>query len=127
GRMMDIRGQATSFSGFAGIAHLSLTLTGSGDSERLQAASVSSTFFDVLGARPLVGEPFHAHAADWSAVVLTHGLWVRRFGSDPAIVGRTITLSGRPRVVVAVMRPDLFWPSITAKAGAAPGPELWVP
>src|SRR6185436_14231619 len=49
GRLMDIRGQATSFSGFAGIAHLSLTLTGSGDPERLQGASVSSTFFDVLG------------------------------------------------------------------------------
>jgi putative ABC transport system permease protein len=127
GRMMDIRGQATSFSGFAGIAHLSLTLTGSGDPERLQGASVSSTFFDVLGARPLLGEPFHANAADWSAVVLTHGLWVRRFGSDPAIVGRTITLNGKPRQVVAVMRPDLFWPTVTARPGAVPGPELWVP
>src|SRR5262249_12946584 len=74
-----------------------------------------------------VGEPFHTNAADWSAVVLSHGLWVRRFGADPSIVGRTITLNGRPRQVVAVMRPDFFWPSITARAGSATGPGLWVP
>src|SRR4029453_16959689 len=73
GRMMDIRSQATSFSGFAGIAHLSYTLTGSGDAEKLVASSVSSSFFDVLGARPLLGEPFHTNAADPSAVVLTYG------------------------------------------------------
>jgi putative ABC transport system permease protein len=127
GRMMDIRSQATSFSGFAGISHMSFTLTGSGDPERILGSSVASTFFDVLGARPLVGEPFHSNAADWSAVVLTHGLWARRFGSDPSIVGRTITLNGKPRHVVAVMRPDLFWPAITPKPGSIPGPELWVP
>src|SRR5262245_25601290 len=80
GRMLDFRTQATSFSGFAGLSHMSFTLTGAGDPERLQGSSVSSSFFDVLGARPLVGEPFHANAADWSAVVLSHGLWVRRRG-----------------------------------------------
>jgi putative ABC transport system permease protein len=127
GRMMDVRSQATSFSGFAGISHMSFTLTGSGDPERIMGSSVASTFFDVLGARPLLGEPFHSNAADWSAVVLTHGLWVRRFGSDPSIIGRTITLNGKPRQVVAVMRPDLFWPLITARPSALPGPELWVP
>jgi putative ABC transport system permease protein len=127
GRMMDIRSQATSFSGFAGISHISFTLTGSGDPERIMGSSVGSTFFDVLGARPLLGEPFHSNAADWSAVVLTHGLWARRFGSDRSIIGRTITLNGKPRQVVAVMRPDLFWPVITAKPASIPGPELWVP
>jgi predicted permease len=127
GRMLDIQRQATSFSGFAGIAHLSYTLTGSGAAEKIAAASVSSSFFDVLGARPLLGEPFHSNAADPSAVVLTHGLWTRRFGADPSIVGRTITLNGRPRLVMAVMRPDFFWPSITTRPSAAAGPELWVP
>src|SRR5262245_32338950 len=127
GRMLDFRSQATSFSGFAGLSHMSFTLTGTGDPERLQGSSVSSSFFDVLGARPLLGEPFHTNAADWSAVVLSHGIWVRRFGADPSIVGRTITLNGKPRQVVAVMRPDFFWPSVTARAGATIGPELWVP
>jgi putative ABC transport system permease protein len=127
GRMLDFSRQATSLRGFAGISHLSLTLTGAGDPERFQGSSVSSTFFDVLGARPLLGEPFHANAADWSSIVLSHGLWVRRFGSDPSIIGRSITLNGTPRQVVAVMRPDLLWPFITARAGAGTGPEFWVP
>ena len=81
----------------------------------------------MLGARPLLGEPFHSDAADPSSAVLSHGLWTRRFGADPSIVGRTIVLNGRPRVVLAVMRPDFFWPAITARAGATPGPQLWVP
>ena len=127
GRMLDLRRQTTSFTGFAGISHLSYTLTGSGDPERIPASSVSSNFFDVVGARPLLGEPFHAGTADPSAVVLSHRLWTRRFGADSSIVGRTIVLNGRPRAVVAVMRPDFFWPSITTRAGASPGPELWVP
>ena len=127
GRMLDLQRGATSFSGFAGIAHISYTLTGAGDPERIPGSSVSSSFFDVLGARPLLGEPFHSSVADPSAVVLSHALWKRRFGADPSIVGRTIALNGRPRVVLAVMRPDFFWPSITARPGASPGPELWVP
>src|SRR5687768_4021508 len=127
GRMLDFKAQATSFSGFAGIRHISYTLTGSGDAEKIASSSVSSSFFDVLGARPLLGEPFHTDAADPSAVVLSHALWKRRFGADPSIVGRTITLNGRPRLVVAVMRPDFFWPSITTRGGATAGPELWVP
>lgn len=127
GRLLDFKARATSFSGFAGISHISYTLTGSGDAERISGSSVSSAFFDVLGARPLLGEPFHTNAADPSAVVLSYPLWKRRFGADPAIVGRTITLNGRPRLVMAVMRPDLFWPIIAARPGATPGPELWVP
>ena len=127
GRMRDFKTQATSFSGFAAISHISYTLTGSGDAERISGSSVSSSFFDVLGARPLLGQPFHTNAADPSAVVLGHPLWKRRFGADPSIVGRTITLNGRPRLVMAVMRPDFFWPIITARPGAIPGPELWVP
>jgi predicted permease len=127
GRMLDLKRQATSFSGFAGIAHISYTLTGYGDAQKIVASSVSSSFFDVLGAQPLLGQPFRSNAADPSAVVLSHALWKRRFGADPSLVGRTIVLNNRPRLVVAVMRPDFFWPSITARPGATAGPELWVP
>ena len=127
GRMLDFRRQATSFESSAALAHLSYTLTGSGDAESIQASSVSSTFFDVLGVRPLLGDTFHGGSADPSAVVLGYGLWTRRFGADPSIVGRTITLNGRPRLVVAVMPREFFWPFITSRPSADPGPELWVP
>src|SRR5262245_30670682 len=127
GRMLDFRRQTTSFENSAALAHIAYTLTGLGEAESLQGASVASTFFDVLGAQPLIGDTFHGGKADPSAVVLGYGLLTRRFGADPSIVGRTITLNGRPRVVVAVMPRDFFWPFITSRPSADPGPELFVP
>ncbi|HTL43253.1 MAG TPA: ABC transporter permease [Vicinamibacterales bacterium] len=127
GRMMDFRAQSTSFSGFAALSHISYTLTGRGDPETLPGASVSSTFFDVLGVRPLIGDTFHGGHADPNAVVLTYGLWVRRFGGDPSIVGRAITLNRRARTVVAVMPREFFWPFITGTPTAGAGPDLFVP
>ncbi len=128
GRLRDLQTQSTSFASYAGISHISFNLTGRGDPERIGGSSVSSGFFDTLGARPLLGEPFHQGAADPSAVVLSERLWVRRFGSDPSIVGRTITLNGRPRQVIAVMPRTFVWPVITSQPSATDtGPELWVP
>jgi predicted permease len=127
GRMMDFRARATTLAGFAGVSHISYTLTGRGDPEQIPGASVSSTFFDVLGARPLIGDTFHGGRADPNAVVLGYGVWVRRFGADPSIVGRAITLNGRARTVVAVMPRDFFWPFITATPNANGGPDLFVP
>jgi putative ABC transport system permease protein len=128
GRLMDFRAQTASFGALAGISHLSLTLTGRGDPERISGSSVSSNFFDVLGARPLLGEPFHSNAADPSAVVLSERLWLRRFNGDGSIVGQTILLNGRPRLVMAVMPRELRWPAITARpSSSADGPEFWVP
>jgi putative ABC transport system permease protein len=128
GRMLDFRRQATSFSGFAGISHMSFNLTGSGDPERINGSSVSSSFFDVLGIKPLLGEPFHTSTADPSSVVLSERLWRRRFASDASIVGRDIVLNGRARHVLAIMPREFMWPSITARPSPGDtGPELWVP
>jgi hypothetical protein len=126
GRMMDFRSQATSFAGFAGISHMSFTLTGAGDPERLDGSSVSSTF-STCSARPLPGRAVSHQRRRLVRPSSSASLSVRRFGADPSIVGRIVTLNGKPRQVVAVMRPDFFWPSITAHAGASAGPELWVP
>ena len=127
GRMIDFRTQTTSFSAFAAISHFSFTLTGRGDPEQISGASVSSTFFDVLGVRPVIGDTFHGGHADPDGVVLTHGVWVRRFGADPSIVGRSITLNGRARTVLAVMPREFYWPFITATPSAEGGPDLFVP
>jgi putative ABC transport system permease protein len=128
GRLIDFREQLTSISGMAGISHISVNLTGTGDPERISASSVSSNFFDLLGVGAWLGEPFHAGRADDRDIVLSHGLWVRRFGQDPNIVGREITINGTARRIVAVMPPDFEWPSITG-TGSSNGnaPELWVP
>jgi predicted permease len=126
GRLLDFRERTTSMSGIAGIIQISANITGTGEPERVQASSVSSNFFDVLGVPPLLGEPFRAGGADPGAVVLSYGLWVRRFGSDRGIIGRDIVLNGRSRTVVAVMPREFEWPAITARPTTAAGPELWM-
>jgi predicted permease len=129
GRLVDFRGQLTSLAATAGISHLSVNLTGGGGHpERLNASSVSSNFFDVLGVPALLGDPFHAGRADERDVVLSYGLWARRFAADRAIVGRDITINGRARRVVAVMPRQFEWPSITGRGSShTGGPELWIP
>jgi putative ABC transport system permease protein len=127
GRLLDFRQQLTSVSGFAGISHVPLNLTGTGDPERVSGSSVSSSFFDVLGVQPLVGDTFHSGATDSRAVVMSHNLWTRRFDSDRSIVGRQIILNGNAYTVVAVMPANFDWPAITPIAGHFNGPELWVP
>ena len=128
GRLVDFRDQLSSVSELAGISHISLNLTGSGEAERLSGSSVSSNFFDLLGVPALLGDPFHGGRADDRDVVLGYGLWKRRFGGDPRIVGREITINATSRRIVAVMPAEFEWPAITA-AGSSNGgaPELWVP
>jgi putative ABC transport system permease protein len=127
GRLIDFREEMSSFAALAGISHIPLNLTGQGEPERISGSSVSSTFFDVLGVKPLIGEPFHSGTADERGVVLSHGLWTRRFAADRAIIGRSITLNGAARTVMAVMGPEFDWPAVTASPGHLPGPELWIP
>ena len=128
GRLIDFREQMSTLSAVAGISHLSFTLTGQGDPERISGSSVSSNFFDLLGVRPLLGDTFHAGRVDDRDVVLSYGLWNRRFGSDRQIVGREIVLNGSTRRVAAVMPRVFEWPSITGTgASNAGGPELWIP
>ena len=126
-RLFDFREQLTSVNAIAGISQIPLNLSGNGEPERLDASSVSSSFFDILGVPALLGDPFHTGRADDRAVVLSYGLWARRFGSDPAIIGHQITLNGTQRTVVAVMPRRFEWPAIATMPSRASGPQLWIP
>jgi putative ABC transport system permease protein len=126
-RFLDFRDGLGSLSNAAGICQFGVILTGGGPPEQIDASSVSSTFFDVLGARPMFGDTFHAGTAAERTVVLSYGLWVRRFGSDPGIIGRDITINGAARQVVAVMRQDFGWPGVTGGSTGGSSPELWIP
>ena len=96
-------------------------LTRSG-AERLNGAEVSPSLFALLGRRPLLGHGFSG-APDAREVVLSHGFWTRRLGSDSTIVGKTIQLGGRPVAVVGVM-PKNFAPVRYAWIGEQ---EFWLP
>ena len=85
--------------------------TGSGEPERLPGAQTSSTFFDVLGVTPILGRAFTSDDAEpgRATVVVSHGLWQRRFGGAD-VVNRTIRLNGEPFTVAGVMPPGFNFP-----------------
>jgi predicted permease len=81
-------------------------LTGGPEAERLPGLIVSSGFFSSLGTPPVLGRGFIAADEQWGShrvVVLTDGVWKRRFGANPAIVGETITLNAQPYTVIGVL------------------------
>ncbi|MDT7603651.1 MAG: hypothetical protein QOF61_1648 [Acidobacteriota bacterium] len=86
-----------------------LLAEGAGDPERLPAAQVGDGFFKVMKGQALLGRTFLPEEQEDGkdfVVVLGYGLWQRRFGGDPSIVGKAINLSGRPHTVVGVMPQD---------------------
>ncbi len=83
----------------------SANLTGAGEPERLEEASVSASFFEMLGTRPMLGWSFLAEEDQPGknlVVILSHPLWSRKFGADPAVIGRKVTLDRYPCDVVGV-------------------------
>jgi putative ABC transport system permease protein len=100
---------------FAFFDYGSYTLTGSGEPERLRGVGVSQNFLDLLGVTPAMGRGFDDAECMWNgrhAVLLSHGFWERRFGSDPAIVGRSITLNNNPTTIVGVLPASFDFGSI---------------
>jgi predicted permease len=96
-------------------------LTGRGDPNRIWFNAVSANFFDTLGASPVLGRTFRPDEDVMNArsvAVLNYGAWVRRFGSDPHVVGSTMILDGSPTEIVGVMPPGFDVPR---------GAEFWVP
>jgi putative ABC transport system permease protein len=103
---LDWSEQQQAFASVAGIAGGGRTLTGSGgEATRIPGQAVTWQFFDVLGITPIAGATFTADdtANRRSLVVLSERLWRTRFGGDPSIVGRRITLDGEPHTVVGVV------------------------
>ena len=97
----DLREQSGSFEHLAAQATALPTLTGAGEPERLRAARVSANLFPLLGVEPLLGRGFLAEEEQRGqdrVVLLGSGLWTRRFGADPTVVGRAIVLDGGERI-----------------------------
>jgi putative ABC transport system permease protein len=118
---LDWKAQSTSYAHMAAYTPSAFSLTGAGEPERLLGAAVTADFFTVMGVPPARGRIFtadHETPGQDSVAVLSHGLWQRRFGGAADVLGRTITLNGRPREIIGVMPVTLQWPRDA---------ELWVP
>jgi predicted permease len=105
--------RARTLDGVALYATDDVTLTGGGDPERIRVAHVTTTLAPVIRVRPAVGRWFseeEGRPGAPSLAVLSHGLWLRRFGGDPGIVGRPVILAGTPAEVIGVMPPSFAFP-----------------
>ncbi|MBZ5501892.1 MAG: ABC transporter permease [Acidobacteriia bacterium] len=107
---LDIQRENATFESIAVWRTESFTRTGLGDPERLQGKMVSANFFSLLGIRPLLGRTFRAEEDQLGAapvVLIGEGLWKRRFGADPEISGKSITLDGKDYTVIGVVPSDV--------------------
>jgi len=107
---VDWRAQNTAFEAISAVrGNESFNFTGTGEPERLQGRLVSAEFFSLLGIKPLVGRDFLAEEdrpGATPAVILSYGFWQRRFGNDPGIIGKQLTLNNQSYTVVGITPPD---------------------
>jgi putative ABC transport system permease protein len=105
---LDWKEQNQTFEQFAAFEFPSFNLTGEGDPERIQAARVSASLFPLLGVGAIAGRTFtvEEERPGHQVVLVSHGLWLRRFGSDPGLVGRTLTLNDLSFTVIGILPPD---------------------
>jgi putative ABC transport system permease protein len=121
----DERAQtADAFDALAAYTDMDAALTGTGAPERVSGVAASADLFRVLGTGARLGRlfaPDDERAGGSPVVVITSGMWQRRFGADPEVVGRQITLESKPRTVVGVLPATFQFPFVNGT------PEYFVP
>ena len=121
-QFLDWRARSRAFEDLGTYTYTSMNLTGTEGPERLMVGIVSSNMFALLGTRPAAGrvfQPGEDGPAASRVTVLGHGLWVRRFGADHGVLGRTLTIDGMPYTVIGIMPPEFVFP--------CGGVRLWIP
>jgi putative ABC transport system permease protein len=118
----DWKARSHAFAEIASVAGRSLTISDPGaEPERFVGATVSANLFPMLGIQPILGRPIRPEEDAPGAppvVLLSHGVWQRRYAADPAIVGRTIVVNGAAHTIVGVMPPRFQFPELA---------QLWIP
>lgn len=120
GNFFDWRMQSGAFQDMAATFYANFNLTSDGGPDRIDGATITSNLMTMLGARAQLGRTFQPdddEHQDRSVVLISDGLWKRRFASDPKLVGRTITIDETPHTVVGVMASGFQFPARS---------ELWV-
>jgi len=119
---IDLAQRNRSFSELAAFTNLEASLTGIDQPERVSGFRVTPSYFHLLGVVPAMGRVFTEEDARYAespdVVILSDGLWRRRFAADPGVVGHAVKINDLPRTIVGVMPPGFIFP---------PGAELWTP
>jgi predicted permease len=117
---LDWRSQARTIERFAAYDQGPYNLSGGDEPERVRGALVTASFFQTLGVQPQLGRTFLPEEdapGGRPAVILSHGLWQRRFGGRPAVVGQPVLVNGQPRDVIGVMPEGFELPQV----------DVWMP
>jgi putative ABC transport system permease protein len=122
---IDLREDARGFSGLLAYHDDYVSLTGGEKPERIYGALTSANYFNVLGVRPILGRAFlpeeEQKIGGAAVVVISYGLWQRRFGADRSVIGTTIQINLHPYTIVGVAPPDFQGCKSGLKA------DLWIP
>jgi putative ABC transport system permease protein len=119
--------QSTAFEGMAAFSDQRLSLTGDGDPEEVSTQLATPELFQVLGIEPMIGRGItqeDARPGTPDVAVLSYGLWQRRFGGDPRVIGKAIMLNGAPYTVVGVLPAGFQW-HIRKRSGTGKPAEIW--
>jgi putative ABC transport system permease protein len=127
----DYRQQNRSLDGLVEYHNMSFILLGRSEPERVETGVVPWNFFDVLGVKPLFGRAFRAadeQSAAPAVLLLSYEYWIRSFGGDPPVVGKTFTMNDRLHTVIGVLSPvaqypdenDVFMPTTACPFRSSP-------
>jgi len=108
--LQSLRGMTQDFSAVGASSRQQYNLTGAGDPQEVQAASVTADLFATLQVHPEIGALFTAAEERSPLALVSHGLWVTSFGGDPGILGKPIALDGKSYTVIGVMPAGFHFP-----------------
>ena len=111
--LTDIESQNETFEAFGGVTIMALDYTGEGEPLQVQSALVTSGVIRALGVQPLMGRTFtreEDRLGGDPVVMLSYGFWHRKFGGSPEVIGKSITLSGKPYTIIGVLPKDMELP-----------------
>jgi putative ABC transport system permease protein len=112
---LDWREQNHVFEGIAAYGEDTYTLSGGGEPEQVPGARISSGLFEILGIQPMMGRTFRAEEdspTNDTVVILSYGLWQRRFAGNPNILGQSISVGNRPHTIIGVMPAGFRFPEV---------------
>ena len=129
GNFSDWKEQNSVFADMAAFLDTSRNLTGDGEPEEITGQLATTNLFSVLGTNPVLGRTFTADEGGEGGprvIVISYGLWQRRFGGDQQIVGRQILVNEQPATIIGVMPATFGW-HILGKSRARKPADIWMP
>ena len=129
GNFSDWKDQNSVFADMAAFLDTSRNLTGDGEPEEITGQLATTNLFSVLGTNPVLGRTFTADEGGEGGprvIVISYGLWQRRFGGDQQVVGRQILVNEQPATIIGVMPATFGW-HIMGKSRARKPADIWMP